>query len=304
LFEGLGLYSSPYSTSSYALGVSADGSTVVGAVYSSDETDSLGFKWTPPTGMTTLQPTTVPGATSFVASAISAGGIVGYSQLSAALIALAWSGSTEYDLADLSGNGSSASAVSDSGAIAGFAYNSSNAKRAVRWTGLGATPVALDAGGTYTYSEAYGISSDGSVIVGDSSSGAFRWTLAGMAILPGTSTYAKGVSADGRVTVGYSNNSPVSWSVEVGSRSLGTGEGQAWAVNSDGTVIVGSTPSGAFVWDGANGRRLLASVLASAGANLTGWALNNARGVSSDGKVIVGDGGHGGTNEAWIARLP
>ena len=63
------------------------------------------------------------------------------------------------------------------------------------------------------YSIAYGVSADGSVVVGYSNTGsathAFRWTSAGgmvdIGTLGGANSVANGVSADGSVVVGYSD---------------------------------------------------------------------------------------------------
>jgi uncharacterized membrane protein len=291
----------PYAVSSYARGVSADGSTVVGEGYGSYEETSLGFKWTTATGMTDLR---YSGNVDTAADAISAFGIVGHNQFTTE-VAIVWIGSTDYNLKDLNSYGSEAIAVSDNGVIVGGAFNSNHAiGTAVRWASLAAEPMALDVSGSHGVSRALGVSSDGGVVVGETADGAFRWTAAGLTILPGTGSSAKAVSANGSITVGSSSNSPVRWTGTAGPMLLGTGNGQALAVNGDGTVIVGTTPNGAFIWDNTNGRRLLATVLTTAGANLSGWTMDVATSVSSDGKVIVGYGGHLGTTEAWIARLP
>jgi len=301
LFEGLGMLPDPYAVSSYARGVSADGSTVVGEGYGSYEETSLGFKWTTATGMTDLR---YSGNVDTAADAISAFGIVGHNQFTTE-VAIVWIGSTDYNLKDLNSYGSEAIAVSDNGVIVGGAFNSNHAiGTAVRWASLAAEPMALDVSGSHGVSRALGVSSDGGVVVGETADGAFRWTAAGLTILPGTGSSAKAVSANGSITVGSSSNSPVRWTGTAGPMLLGTGNGQALAVNGDGTVIVGTTPNGAFIWDNTNGRRLLATVLTTAGANLSGWTMDVATSVSSDGKVIVGYGGHLGTTEAWIARLP
>ena len=43
----------------------------------------------------------------------------------------------------------------------------------------------------------------------------------------------------------------------------------------------------------------------SNGVDLTGWELQDARGISADGKVIVGTGiNPAGFAEAWIATIP
>lgn len=36
----------------------------------------------------------------------------------------------------------------------------------------------------------------------------------------------------------------------------------------------------------------------------TGWTLRAATGISTNGKVIVGNGSPGSNNEPWIVRLP
>ena len=128
----------------------------------------------------------------------------------------------------------------------------------------------------------------------------------GFVTLPGTgpNSSARAVSANGNITVGSSNGSPAKWTGATGPATLGAGDGQALAINAGGTVIVGTSSAGAFIWDATNERRLIATLLANAGANLAGWSLTSAKGVASDGKTVVGDGNNNGTTEAWIARLP
>jgi uncharacterized membrane protein len=306
LFQGLGMLSSEYSDSSNADAVSADGSIVVGEAYGTFRSVSQGFKWTSSGGMVSLT-SPVPNY-DFIATAISANGIAGMTQFCIPL-GLYWNGSAEYNLNDFGGNGSGAYGLSDNGVVVGFGYTNTGAYRAVRWASVGAPPIALDAAGTYAFSIAYGVSSDGTVVVGVMSNGAFRWTTTGGLVpLPGATPQARAVNSTGAITVGwvgaYPNLSPVKWSGTSSPVTLGSGDGQALAVNSAGTVIVGTSSAGAFVWDSASGRRLIATVLANAGANLAGWSLTSAKGVSADGKTIVGDGAHNGTVEAWIARLP
>src|SRR5262245_24161422 len=73
------------------------------------------------------------------------------------------------------------------------------------------TPLGFLPGGAY--SEAYGVSTDGSVIVGSSGSRPFRWTssggMVGLGTLPGvafSSGAAFDVTGDGSVVVGDSNS--------------------------------------------------------------------------------------------------
>jgi uncharacterized membrane protein len=186
-----------------------------------------------------------------------------------------------------------------------------NGTKAVRWVVTSSyTAQLLHPETAYIYSQAFGVSSDGSIIVGGTSAGAFKWTYAGgLTLLPGaTGAGANAISADGTVIVGVNSSGlAVRWVGSASPTSLGSAQGQALAVNSNGTVIVGFTglaTDDAFVWDTTNGMRSLAAVLTSAGADVSDWALSQATGVSSDGKVIVGNGSHNGTYEAWIARLP
>lgn len=111
------------------------------------------------------------------------------------------------------------------------------------------------------------VSGDGSVVVGGSESAAgyteaFRWTretgMIGLGYLPGGFTsYALGVSSDGAVVVGGGNSA--------------TG------------------PKTAFVWTKEKGMQPVADVLAANGVkNVSGWTLEEATGISADGKTIIG----------------
>ena len=91
----------------------------------------------------------------------------------------------------------------------------------------------------------------------------------------------------------------------------GTFHSDAWDVSADGNIIVGfsgvSIFSGkrAMVWDEANGMRDIAQLLTDANLDLTGWSLEEATGVSADGRVIVGNGRNpNGISRGWIAVIP
>src|SRR5690606_17338369 len=78
-------------------------------------------------------------------------------------------------------------------------------------------------------------------------------------------------------------------------------------VSSDGRVAVGNDSKEASVWDAANGRRSLRSVLESEyglARDLEGWDLKHALAISCDGNTIVGwgDSPHG-DQRYWYARL-
>jgi probable HAF family extracellular repeat protein len=127
----------------------------------------------------------------------------------------------------------------------------------------------LPGGAPHRGSAARAISADGSVIVGGSESAAgymeaFRWTretgMVGLGYLPGGfSSYANAVSADGAVVVGGGNSA--------------------------------KGPKTAFVWTAEKGMQPLADELAAQGVkNVAGWTLEEATGVSADGKTVIGVG--------------
>ena len=152
---------------------------------------------------------------------------------------------------------------------------------------------------------AFGVSADGSVLVGygETSVGweAFRWTHeAGMAGLGrlADSPYSLGsdVSDDGSVVVGRSQPFAFRWTAEGGMVPLGDlGGGRdyshAAAVSGDGRWVVGQSETDlgneAFIWDERNGMRRVAEVLGSHHINLEGWALEGATGVTIRGGEII-----------------
>jgi len=172
------------------------------------------------------------------------------------------------------------------------------------------------AGGNF-YSKAYGISADGSIVVGESHSTlgweAFRWqngVMTGLGDLPGSffSSRAYGVSTDGSVIVGESFSGPAGnvegfrWQNGV-MTGLGDLPGsffssRAYGVSADGSVIVGESRSTsgyeAFRWTQEEGMVGL--------SDLTGFkrGYSVAYGVSADGSIIVGESAsYKGINEAF-----
>jgi len=169
-----------------------------------------------------------------------------------------------------------------------------------RFQGMGDLP-----GGEF-FSKAYGISADGSVVVGESKSTlgepfeAFRWESGVISSLtaPGDPFFASSayaISADGSVVVGlgYSQTRPYSeafrWTASGGLQGLGGfppvfAGSRAYGVSADGSVIVGEAPSAtdfeAFRWTKEEGMVSL--------GNLGGYPESTAYGVSADGSVIVG----------------
>lgn len=164
-------------------------------------------------------------------------------------------------------------------------------------------------------SGAFSISSDGSVVVGNSniSGGGYfatRWdlnagTLQNLGTLNGGSfSSAYGVSGDGQVVVGFSNDSNAGgipqafrWTKATNTMvNLGALPGSilsiAYGVNGDGSVVVGyslNSTSGrqhAFRWTEATGTMSDLGVLNNGSSSV-------AYAVSPDGSVIVGDAADG-----------
>ncbi|WP_324171637.1 autotransporter domain-containing protein [Sulfurimonas sp.] len=180
-----------------------------------------------------------------------------------------------------------------------------------------------DLGGSF--SQASGVNSDGSVVVGNSKSAsnnteAFRWTQAGGMVdlgdLGGGHSKVKAVNSDGSVVVGNSKSTndateAFRWTQAGGMVGLGYLAGgvffsKANAVNSDGSVVVGVSKytSGheAFRWTQETGMQSLTKWLQKSGYTLSGWSKTSATGVSADGRVIVGYGTSSNGREAFIAR--
>jgi len=316
---------------SYPVGISADGSTVVGYSYSASGTEA--FRWTSGGGMVGLGD--LPGGDfSSSANGASADGsvVVGGSSGDPVTGTFRWtSGGGMVGLGGLPGGypGGAASSVSaDGSTVVGSGFNSTNDSEAFIWTsgggmvGLGELPGGL--GGSH----GVGVSADGSTIAGWSYGGSglepFLWTSTGGMVslghIPGTwGTDASDISADGSTVVG-SYNCPddpraYRWTNTGGFESLGTflGENMSLArgVSGDGSVVVGygwgaSSGMEAFIWDATNGMRELDVVLTNLGLgpDLAGWILRSAEDISNDGRVIVGGGlNPNGDREAWIAVL-
>jgi probable HAF family extracellular repeat protein len=294
--QGLGfLQGGPYFRSG-ANAISADGTTVVGVSISANSL-SEAFRWTATGGIQPLGD--LPGG-DFESQAfgVCADGsvVVGYGISASGQEACRWTGAGGMQgLGDLPGGDylSVAQAVSADGSVvagigtwgAGWA----DQQYAFRWTaGGGMQSLGVLPNAPAQTSRAYGISADGSAVVGWSSSPngdynyqaeAFRWTattgMQGLGDLPG----------------GYFD----SW---------------AWATSADGAVVVGTSLTDlyneAFIWDADHGMRRLQTVLETEyGLNLTGWTLEYATAVSPDGHALVGWGiNPAGWREAWLAVLP
>jgi probable HAF family extracellular repeat protein len=170
--------------------------------------------------------------------------------------------------------------------------------------GLGDLP-----GGEYR-SYGYGVSSDGSVVVGYSVSASgrevFRWTAEGGMVSLGSAYTAYGVSSNGSVIVGDSYFGTTSrqafrWTPDGGVVGLGylTGASKsgAYGVSADGSVVVGissvsSTVGEAFRWTSGEG-------MVGLGDLEGGEYWSHALATSANGSVVVGYGNSASGQEAF-----
>ena len=238
-------------------------------------------------------------------------------------------GSFRWSLADglqaLVGNAAphSANAVtSDGTVVVGKGQVNASIPGAFRWTAATGA-VRLDSLAGYADAEAFGVSTDGNVIVGASYFGpsgeqeqAVRWIADGsggfsieaLGDLPGGNfmSRAAAVSADGNVILGVSESDrgqeAFIWTPSGGMQRLGDSTGDLRAMSADGSVIVG----GGVIWDANNGIRSLFQVIADSGiTGFENWSSIGAVGISSDGRTIVGEGTNPqGDQEAWRVVLP
>lgn len=123
----------------------------------------------------------------------------------------------------------------------------------------------------------------------------FRWTQSGgmqpIPTLGGNRSYAYGVSADGTVVVGEAYDSAgipraFRWTAAGGIQDIGTGPGRfysvARAVSADGSVVVGEVLDAAlnyhsFRWTAASGMQYLPTTASSAASRATAVAANGTR---------------------------
>lgn len=263
------------SRESDAFGVSADGTTIVGWA------GFLGaFRWSAGSGLTAL------------GTLIGGNGISVVTQVALAVSA-------------------------DGTAISGYG-NSIRGQEAFRWTasggltGLDDSPIS-----TFVYTTASGISGDGSTVVGAGSVGAFRVQTPATVLASIGDGQAYGASSDGSVIVGQrgaaGNYQAFRWTSATGQVGLGSLFGLyssgAAATSADGSVIAGYSASGigrqAIVWTAPTGMQRLFDILWAQGVTgLDGWTLEEATAISPDGKWIAGFGYNPhGQKEAFVANL-
>lgn len=332
-FQGLG-FLPDYIYSSGARGVSQDGSTVVG--YSrSQNGPTQAIRWTLENGMVGLGFLPAPFNATSGASAVSGDGsvVVGGSSRPdfAGPQAFRWTAAGMVGLGFLPGTTlSSAYGVSGDGSVVVGLALAGGPNYAFRWTqGTGMQPIGslIGPGGPST---AFGISPDGQHVVGWSSNSsggteAYIWNqssgMQGLGDFPGGIEQSVGLAvSDSGVVVGNGINASgvtaFRWTQPSGLVPLDDLPGgpygtSASAVSADGSLIVGSASadpalSRAVLWDALGHVRMVADVLTQDfGLNLNGWTLQEASGISADGRTIVGSGiDPHGKPEAWVAIIP
>jgi probable HAF family extracellular repeat protein len=187
----------------------------------------------------------------------------------------------------------------DGSVIVGAGDPGTGQNKGFRWTEGGGMVSIGSLNGSTSYA-AYGVSAEGSVVVGDGGQQAFRWTqsggIQGLGFLPGRSlSTAAAVSADGSVVVGfgynpwYYNKQAFRWTQSGGMLGLGLlpGGSDSWpsAVSPDGSVVVGTSSSSTssfsvFRWTQSTGMVGI--------GNLPGRPAAHPGAVSANGSIIVG----------------
>lgn len=346
-FTGLGDLPGGQSRSR-ASAVSADGRVVVGAASSAARGLNEGFVWTPETGMFGLG--FLPeGDNSSGSSDVSADGntIVGSSSIAGPsntesfrwTLGAGMKGLGTLDGPDLVNN--VAQAISGDGQkVVGRSFHPTlNQPRAYVWTkddGMSNLPLVpwMDEGAKYW---AVDITSDGSVIAGNSKVGNLGWGEEGFLWSPDrgythiapegeiVTTQVRAISDDGTTVVGgvhYIVDGQVPggamwWRADVGVVDVGGLPGNTdlgaffYDISGNGRIAVGQDwlEDGVHpvIWDQYYGMRNLEQILIEEYGlkeSLQGWKLERAFGVSEDGLIIVGGGiNPQGNNEAWRVVL-
>ncbi|MFN7443516.1 MAG: GC-type dockerin domain-anchored protein [bacterium] len=150
--------------------------------------------------------------------------------------------------------------------------------------GAGPSAILPDLSGGTDLGEVYGVSNDGSTIVG--------W----------------GTDQAGFPAVKWTGG-PTAWAPAALALRPGSTRAIAYAVNANGSRIVGEsilgTTSEAVIWDGNTVTSLADAIVAAGGFVPAGVLLVSASGISGDGSVIVGEAVIDGLiDSAFVANLP
>lgn len=310
-----------------AVGVSADGSVVVGR-YRGMMVSGCTFRWTAESGFALLgsSPSLPWSGYSCFAQAVSADGraVVGYTRNGQPF---RW---TEQDGLQVlpplpAANASFVYGVSHDGSVA----VGRSGDWAVRWDGL--TPTALGTG------RATGISKDAShIIVFSPILPAQGYILTNSSVTSLGPVRPEYISADGSTVIGTRMLHAWRWTAQEGIIDLwpmaypyGGSRFRAMGISGDGSLIVGSwghdeyghtvweftesvvpeetvwVPEWPFIWDAEHGCRDLREALVNeCGLDLGDFQILSADAISADGYTVAGAGKNGlGSGQAWVAHL-
>lgn len=310
-------------------GLSSDGSTAFGNSAGANGFEA--FRWRASTGIEGLGDLPGGGFSSFALGSNADGStIVGRGTPSVSR-GFRWSNGVMNQIAGLqtiTATSDRAQSLSDNGnVLAGWSNSLGNGQRACRWVGSGLGEILPDLPGGSVFSDALGISGDGTTIVGWSYTAAGReaayWiggNVFAIGDFPGGSVdaYANSASTDGKVIVGrgWAANSATAfrWTQSGGMQILGDSSisgvafnSEAFDVSANGNIVVGrgNMPdfSGAFVWTASTGMMSVKQLLINQGVNVAGWTFNDARGISADGLTIAGNGTYNSQITGYVARL-
>jgi probable HAF family extracellular repeat protein len=324
------------SAESVAMAVSADGRVVCG--FASSAASGAGqheaWVWTEGAGLTGLG-FLGGGQTESQAVALSADGQVIVGSSGSALVVppsregFVLRGSGGMQGMGVLGDGATASSAAAAVNAAGTAVVGSapgaNGTVGYLWGELGF--VVLDGADGDWFVVARGVSGDGDQVVG------YATTVGGQRARVwrrgegwGAGSLFEGEGAalastpDGSVVTGRlgggQDQELLRWTTDAGAVGLGRPGGSrspsGWGLSGDGGAIVGSAvrtgsgEQGALVWVEGEAPAFLEEWLAERfGLEAAGWRLEVARGMSADGRVIVGWGTNPrGETEAWLVRLP
>lgn len=155
-------------------------------------------------------------------------------------------------------------------------------------------------------------STDGSVIVGSDGASAGRgWVMRDGVVthLPPLALYPQDMTPDGRIMIGGNGNDRWYYRPPIGYQPIPDGDcdvGVAWATDATGGYMVGgNSPGCAFIYDRFHGTRNLQTVMVGEfGLDLGDLSIEEAVGISDDGRVITGKGRFQGGSQSWVAYLP
>ncbi len=314
---------------SFVTDISADGRTAVGWAMVGGQARAI--RWTRIDGAGTFHPTLA--TTDSTANAVSGDGswIAGDYDPGSGPRDFVWTGSPGPDgtLTPISMGvepGGTAAGISDDGTtvVGQFTVHTSDGDIFPPYEWSNGSGVSIELPGLIPNGRAQAASADGAVIVGRINSNPERgfWHEGGatamLPLLAGSfQSLAEGVSADGRCAVGQcrlteTNKThatrwlrlPMSLPAGLAAEDLGVASGDSASFandcNGDGSVVVGTSDSGAMIWRQGEGMVLLSAFLETIGIPVPERVLRDAIAISNNGRFIAGNSEVGATFEGFV----